>query len=48
MVTADGRAIAGGCVSTPTVLANGRVRLVERWRRLDGESGVSEIEEITA
>ncbi len=47
MVTADGRAIAGGCVSSPTVLADGRVRLVERWRRLDGESGVSEIEEIT-
>ena len=47
MVTADGRAIAGGCVSTPTVLADGRVRLVERWRRLDGENGVSEIEEIT-
>jgi hypothetical protein len=46
MVTADGRAIAGGCVSTPVMLDDGRIRLIERWRRLDGESGVSEIEEV--
>jgi hypothetical protein len=45
MVTAAGEAVAGACVSTPTVLPDGRVRLTERWRRLDGSSGVSEIEE---
>jgi hypothetical protein len=46
MVTADGTTIAGGCVSTPAVLPDGRVRLVEQWRRLDGETGVSQIEEV--
>jgi len=46
MVTAGGETIAGACVSTPTVLADGRVRLAEHWRRLDGSSGVSHIEEV--
>ena len=46
MVTSDGDAIAGNCVSTPTLLADGRVRLTERWRRLDGATGISQIEEI--
>jgi hypothetical protein len=46
MLTADGETVAGACVSTPTVLPDGRVRLTERWRRLDGSSGVSHIEEI--
>jgi len=46
MVTADGRVISGGCVSTPELLPDGRIRLVEQWRRLDGDSGVSRIEEI--
>lgn len=45
-VTADGAAVAGTCESTPEVLADGRVRLTERWRRMDGSSGVSVIEEI--
>jgi len=45
-VTADGETVAGTCVSTPSVLDDGRVRLVERWQRLDGSSGVSEIEEV--
>ncbi|MFL6136546.1 MAG: hypothetical protein ACJ74O_01945 [Frankiaceae bacterium] len=45
-VTADGETVAGACISTPTVLADGRVRLAERWRRLDGSSGVSQIEEV--
>jgi hypothetical protein len=45
-VTADGETIAGVCVSTPTMLGDGRVRLAEHWRRMDGSSGVSEIEEI--
>jgi hypothetical protein len=47
MVSAAGETTAGACVSTPTVLADGRVRLAEHWRRLDGSSGISHIEEIT-
>lgn len=46
MVTSDGEAIAGCCESTPTLLADGRVRLTEHWRRLDGSTGISVIEEI--
>jgi hypothetical protein len=46
MVTSDGEAISGNMESTPTLLADGRVRLTEHWRRLDGSAGVSEIEEI--
>jgi hypothetical protein len=46
MVTAGGETIAGTCVSTPTVLPDGRVGLTEDWRRIDGSSGVSYIEEI--
>ena len=45
-VTAAGQTVAGACVSTPTVLADGRVRLTEDWRRIDGSSGVSFIEEV--
>lgn len=45
MLTTGGETVAGACVSTPTVLPDGRVRLTERWRRLDGSSGVSHIEE---
>lgn len=44
-VTADGQVVAGVCVSTPTALPDGRVRLAEHWRRADGSSGVSHIEE---
>jgi hypothetical protein len=47
MVTSDGSAIAGNMESTPTLLADGRVRLTERWQRVDGSAGTSEIEEIT-
>ena len=46
MVTVAGDTVAGVVVSTPTVLADGRVRLDEHWRRMDGSSGVSHIEEI--
>lgn len=46
-VTAAGDAVAGGCLSTPTVLPDGRVRLTEHWQRLDGSSGVSHVEEMT-
>ena len=48
MVTLTGGTIAGTCVSTPAVLPDGRVRLTENWRRSDGSSGVSHIEEIPA
>lgn len=41
----DGTTVAGECVSTPEVV-DGRVLLTERWRRGDGSSGVSHIEEI--
>lgn len=46
LVTRDGRTAAGACVSAPTVLADGRIRLHEKWRRLDGTSGESHIEEV--
>jgi hypothetical protein len=46
-VSADGDVVAGRCVSVPTVLPDGRLRLEERWRRIDGTSGVSFIEELT-
>ncbi len=46
MVTANGTTIAGGCVSTPEMLPDGRIVLVEHWQRLDGDTGVSRIEEI--
>jgi hypothetical protein len=42
----DGEVVAGRCVSTPTVLADGRVTLTEQWHRIDGSSGVSQIVEI--
>ncbi|MDP9221693.1 MAG: hypothetical protein M3P23_14315 [Actinomycetota bacterium] len=45
-VTTDGDAVAGGCLSMPTVLPDGRIRLIEHWRRLDGSSGVSQVEEV--
>lgn len=47
-IMADGEVVAGRCVSTPTVLPDGRVRLTERWHRIDGSSGVSHIEELAA
>ncbi|HKN56661.1 MAG TPA: hypothetical protein VJX66_29505 [Amycolatopsis sp.] len=45
-VLADGRTVSGELVTTPTVLADGRLRLREQWRRADGSEGVSWIEEI--
>jgi len=47
-VLIDGRTIAGEVISWPTVLADGRIRLRERWQRSDGTSGVSWIEEMTS
>jgi hypothetical protein len=45
-LTVHGETVAGAMVSTPTVLPDGRIKLTEQWRRLDGTVGVSEIEEI--
>ena len=47
-VTAAGETVSGTFTGTPTVLADGRIRLTEHWRRADGSSGVSEIEEFSA
>lgn len=47
-VLLDGQVIAGTCTSTPEHLPDGRLRLHEEWRRLDGSTGVSCIEEIPA
>ncbi|GAA2038415.1 hypothetical protein GCM10009839_44950 [Catenulispora yoronensis] len=41
----DGTMVAGTVVSTPERLPDGRIRLVEDWRRADGSTGVSVIEE---
>lgn len=45
-VLKGGEIVSGRCVSTPEVLDDGRIRLVEEWRRDTGASGVSYIEEI--
>jgi hypothetical protein len=42
----DGAVVAGRLSSRPHVLADGRVRLEERWRRDDGSAGTSWIEEL--
>lgn len=48
MVLEGGDVISGSCVSTPTVLADGRIRLSERWQRFgpNAASGVSYLEEV--
>jgi hypothetical protein len=45
-VTTRGETMAGSCLSIPSVLADGRLRLTERWQRLDGSVGVSYVEEV--
>jgi hypothetical protein len=45
-IMADGAVVAGRCLSTPTVLPDGRIRLAEQWHRADGSTGVSYIEEL--
>lgn len=44
-VMADGEVVAGRCVSRPTPLPDGRIRLAEHWVRHDGSTGVSYIDE---
>jgi hypothetical protein len=48
MVLDCGDVISGSCVSTPTILADGRIRLSERWERYgaNAASGVSYLEEV--
>ncbi|HEU5269493.1 MAG TPA: hypothetical protein VFU36_06160 [Jatrophihabitans sp.] len=43
MVLADGEVIAGSCLSTPSLLPDGRLLLTEQWRRIDGSAGTSHI-----
>ena len=43
MVLADGEVIAGSCLSSPSMLPDGRLLLTEQWRRIDGSSGTSYI-----
>jgi hypothetical protein len=43
---ASGELAAGRMTSRPHPLPDGRVRLEERWRRDDGSSGTSWIEEV--
>lgn len=47
-VTAAGETVAGACLTTPEPLPDGRLRLTERWRRLDGSAGVSHLEEVAS
>lgn len=48
-VNAEGELMTGICRSTPEVLADGRIRLHEKWRWTSGDlsSGESIIEEVT-
>jgi hypothetical protein len=44
-VMTDGTVVAGRCVSSPSILPDGRIRLTEKWHRIDGSAGTSYIEE---
>lgn len=48
MVRADGEVVTGICRSVPEVLADGRIRLTEYWRRFGTGacSGISTLEEL--
>ncbi|MFF4327983.1 hypothetical protein ACFYZT_15865 [Streptomyces sp. NPDC001591] len=48
MVLDDGEVVAGRCWSTPEILADGRIRLNERWERYGerANSGESALEEV--
>jgi hypothetical protein len=47
-VLAGGQVVSGRCVSTPELLADGRIRLRENWQRYGAAAatGVSYIEEV--
>lgn len=42
----DGEFVSGECLSTPSLLPDGRLRLEESWTTVDGPTGTSAIEEI--
>jgi hypothetical protein len=44
----DGVVVAGQVISVPGWDADGTLTLTENWRRLDGSSGISVIEEVDA
>ena len=48
LVLDSGEIISGRCHSTPTVLADGRIRLDEQWERFEphAASGTSALEEV--
>lgn len=48
LVLDSGEIISGRCHSTPTVLADGRIRLDEQWERYGphADTGMSAIEEV--
>lgn len=48
MVLASGEVIAGRCTSSPELLADGRIRLHEKWERYGPHAarGVSELDEV--
>ncbi len=46
LLMADGELVAGEVHSVPVRLPDGRIRLADHWRRLDGSTGVSYIEEL--
>jgi hypothetical protein len=45
-VLADGTVQAGHVTSTPEATPDGRLRLREEWRRIDGAEGISYIAEV--
>lgn len=47
-INANGEVMIGTCLSTPTILPDGRIKYHERWRWLSGDqsAGESEIEEV--
>jgi hypothetical protein len=48
MVLSSGEVVCGRCRSTPSMLPDGRIHLVEQWERYGsgGSSGTSELEEV--
>lgn len=46
LLTVDGEVVTGRVHSVPEVLPDGRIRLADHYRRLDGSTGVSYIEEL--
>jgi len=47
-INLDGKLMTGVCLSTPEILANGKIRLLEKWQWTSGDKskGESVLEEI--